>query len=509
MTLTQPRHSPAFLRRRFAPRLNLPDWLRREGITWQLGIGLAAVAIGLTIGRPSDLRLGLAAAAVAMALGLAARATTGLVYLVIVWTAVLGTVRRLLSGVAVANQADPLLGIAVAALLVLTISAAQHGAFRNRTRLASAVLVLNVITTLEALNPLQDSLKAGGLGLIFMLVPALAFWVGRGLCTDETISKVLRLLAGLSVLAAIYGLIQTFSGFPSWDERWIENSGYVALNVNKAIRAFGSFASGQEYALFLGVGVVVWLARGFRPGRVLWTVGACGLLMFALFYESSRSPLVTTIFAAGLMLAARRARNPLFVLVLGIGAVALIPIVITHLTSTNVSTTTGRLAEHQVSGLAHPFGSQSTLAGHFGLVLKGFKIMLHNPLGTGVSTVNIAGAKLGGVAANTEYDPSNVAIALGIPGLLVYIAVFFEAFRLMLRQARLRRDSLSLAALGIVAVTVLEWTNGGLYSVAFLPWLMLGWLDKADQTSKQERLVDDVSPPTERALAVSASAAGG
>jgi len=139
-----------------------------------------------------------------------------------------------------------------------------------------------------------------------------------------------------------------------------------------------------------------------------------------------------------------------------------------------------RLAAHQISGLAHPFGSQSTLAGHFGLVLEGFRIMLHQPLGAGVSVVNIAGAKLAGVAVNTEYDPSNVAVALGVAGLLAYIVVFFEGFRLILRQARQRRDSLSLAALGIVAVTVLQWTNGGLYSVTFLPWLMLGWLDRAE-----------------------------
>ncbi len=65
-----------------------------------------------------------------------------------------------------------------------------------------------------------------------------------------------------------------------------------------------------------------------------------------------------------------------------------------------------------------------------------------------------------------------------MPGLLAYLVIVVEAFRLAIRRAGVRRDFAARAALGIIAVTFLEWTNGGLYSVAFLPWLMMGWLDR-------------------------------
>jgi hypothetical protein len=478
VALTSVRDRPIGLSRAPAPR-RAATRIRLQALAWQAAVALSALLAGAAAARPSSLRLALAAAGIVLAAGLASRAGPGLIYLLVIWTTLMGMVRRLLDGSTVANQTDPLLLIAVAALVVLTAAAAERGAFRNRTQLGSAVLMFNLVTAFEALNPLQGSIQAGVTGLAFLLVPSLAFWIGRGLCTDRVVSQILRLLAVLSLVVAGYGLIQTFAGFPSWDARWIQNSGYISLNVNGIIRAFGSFASGQEYAVYLSVGVVVWVAYGFGVRRALLTIAAITLLMVALFYDSSRTPIVTTVFAAGLLIAAAKMRNPVLALILGVGAVALIPVVVGHFAGSNDNNPyAGGLAGHQVSGLAHPFNSQSsTLAGHFGEVTNGFKIMFHHPLGEGVSVVNIAGAKLGAVESNSEYDPSNVAIALGVPGLLAYLAIVFGGFKVAIQQASQRRDVLARAALGIIAVTFLQWTNGGLYSVAYLPWLMLGWLD--------------------------------
>jgi hypothetical protein len=478
MALLQPR-LPGWGRSTPGRGSRLSSRLRWEPIFWQVGIVVCAAIVGAAAADPSRVRLALAAGGLALAVALATRAGPGLIYLLVIWTAVLGTVRRLLDSTTVANQTDPLLLVAVGTLVLLTAAAAERGAFRDRTRLASAVLIFNVLTFFEAFNPKQGSVHAGVTGLAFLLVPALAFWIGRGLCTQRSVTVVCRLLGGLAILVAIYGLIQTFVAFPSWDQRWIVNSGYTALNVNNVIRAFGSFSSSQEYALYLGVGIVVWFAYGLRPRRALLTLAVCALLFVALFYESSRTPLVLTIFAGGLMLAATRARKPALVLILGVAAVAVVPLVVSHFGPSGTATGSERLAAHQVSGLAHPFNSQnSTFSGHFKEVTHGFRIMLHNPLGLGASVINIAGAKANVVSTNTEYDPSNVAVALGVPGLLAYLVIVVEAFRLAIRRAAVRRDFAARAALGIIAVTFLEWTNGGLYSVAFLPWLMMGWLDR-------------------------------
>ena len=45
-----------------------------------------------------------------------------------------------------------------------------------------------------------------------------------------------------------------------------------------------------------------------------------------------------------------------------------------------------------------------------------------------------------------------------------------------------RRDPLSIAVLGVAAVTLFQWLNGDLYSVAWLFWLTLGWADQQDMS---------------------------
>jgi hypothetical protein len=101
-----------------------------------------------------------------------------------------------------------------------------------------------------------------------------------------------------------------------------------------------------------------------------------------------------------------------------------------------------------------------------------------NPIGYGISTVTIAGSKFGGAWYNTEADPSNAAVALGLPGLLAFLAIVFFGVARAYRLATTRFDPVALTALGILGVTSLQWLNGGKYAVAFLPWLLLGWIDR-------------------------------
>ena len=147
----------------------------------------------------------------------------------------------------------------------------------------------------------------------------LAFWIGRAAGDDGLVRGVLKLYAGLSLVAAAYGLYQTFIGFPVWDQRWILQGGYAALNVGGVIRAFGTSSSASEYATFLGVGLVAWFT--LTPRRLL-ALPALGLLGCAIFYESSRG----IIFGLALTLAllgAMRRRVPLL-LALAAAAVAVV-----------------------------------------------------------------------------------------------------------------------------------------------------------------------------------------
>jgi hypothetical protein len=460
----------------------------RTGIDFQpLLVGLAVLLVCVIAARmltvPSELRFVVVGVAVALVVGLSAISQLRLLYGLIVWLAALGVLRRALDVISPNLHADPLLLVGPFAVAILFVAAAKRGAFNNRSRLASAVLALNVLTTLGALNPLQGSFATGLAGLLFVLVPTLAFWVGRGLCDDRAIATVLKLFAIISIPAAVYGLEQTFAGFPSWDAAWISAhaTDYASITVQGVPRAFASFSAASEYVTFLAIGLIVWVAFGLRPVLAPIAVGAIGMLSVAIFYEGSRGVVIGSLVAFAMMAGARAGvRLKWSVVMVGV-LILVLPYAVTHLVRDGpVGGYSSPLVARQVAGLQNPGDpTVSTLHAHIKLVTDGVHSARHEPVGRGTGAVTIAGLKFGGGYSGTEADPSNAAVAWGIPGLIVYVVILFEAIRRAYRLASLRRGWLAPAALAIIVVTALEWLNGGQYAVAFLPWLLLGWIDRS------------------------------
>jgi len=444
--------------------------------------GALSLGAGWLITFPWGIRFVLVGCAAALVVAAGLVAPRSVLYGLIVWLAVLGLARRLVSASSQGSLLDPLLLVGPVALVVLVAVAARRGAFVGLSTLSKLVLALSALAVLGCLNPLQGSLQTGLAGLLFMVVPTLAFWVGRGLVDDRSLSRLLKLVAGLAVAASAYGLVQSFSHFPSWDEAWIRNSGYAALNVNGSLRPFGTFSSAQEYALFVAVGLGGLFLFRSKLARLPALFAAVPLLGVAVFYASSRSVVFTVVLATGVALAAR-AR--LSAMIAGLVA-ALCLVAVTLLASQyapaggETSSTTAALASHQLQGLADPFNSaSSTLLGHLELGGQGLRSALVYPLGIGTGSVSIAAGKFGGQTAGTELDVSNAAVALGIPGLLIYLGILVFGLSAAYRVAAKRRDALAVVALFVIVVTALQWLNGGLYAVAPLPWLLLGWIDRA------------------------------
>ena len=75
---------------------------------------------------------------------------------------------------------------------------------------------------------------------------------------------------------------------------------------------------------------------------------------------------------------------------------------------------------------------------------------------------------------------------MGIPGLLVFVAIFGLGFARLYALAQREPGFLSLAGLGIITVTSLQWLNGGQYAVGILPWLVLGWAEARHITLRGE-----------------------
>jgi hypothetical protein len=452
------------------------------------------VLVGKAVQDPSRVRLAVALAAIVFLTGLALRSPVAGIVALLLWLVALGMSRRLVSELAPITRTDPLLLVSPFILVVLVAAAERRGAFRDRTPLSNGVLALSLLALLEAVNPLQGSLASGLAGLLFVLVPMLAFWVGRAYLSDSALKALLGVVAGLGVVVAVYGLAQTWLGFPSWDRRWISGLGYTALTVNGVIRPFATFSSASEYGVFLAVAIVVWLTLGSRLAMLPITVAALAVLVPALVLESARGAIVGLIATIGLIVGAYRRLS--FALAAGFAVLLLFALVfgVRHFGSTNQgSGNASALISHQVQGLSDPFNPQtSTLGAHLGELRTGLKEAFTQPAGQGVGSVTIAGSKFGGLVKGTEIDPSNAAVALGLPGLFAYLVVLVAGMLRLYDTAARRRDGLALAALGVVAVTAGQWLNGGQYAVAVLPWLVLGWVDRPGERPQERSGADDL-----------------
>jgi hypothetical protein len=439
--------------------------------------GLAFLMVGL-----ATFRLAFVAAVLVLVLGIWAIRPIALLPFLLVWTVALGLVRRLVtfSILGTPTSIDPLLLIGPLAIILLAVSAAGSGRRPPQTALSRAVLALAALVCVEALNPLQGGVTVGLAALIFF-VPILAFWIGRTLVDDRGLRGLFTLLAVCALPVVGYGLLQLNSGLPSWDSSWAVVQGYAALNVGGAIRQFSSLSSAAEYATFLAIAVVVW--AWMRPFRAVWFLRLAVIvtLLIALFYESSRGIVFLLVGASGLVIAAKLGMRMRNAVVVGLVAIFLLPVVASRLLpqqSTAVPGTTSALVAHETTGLADPTNSSTTLSVHASLVLAGLRSAFTSPAGHGISVVTIAGNKFGGANQNTETDVSNVGVAMGIAGLAVFLAIIWIGFRSAYDLALVRKDPLAYAALGILGVTFLQWLTGGQYAIAYLPWLILGWVDR-------------------------------
>jgi hypothetical protein len=373
------------------------------------------------------------------------------------------------------------------------LSVVARGGLRASSPLAKAVALLSLLSLVEAANPLQGGLREGLGGILYLTVPMLAFWIGRSLVDEVMLRRLLWLVAVLALVEALYGLVQTLGGLPSWDARWVQTNGYAALNVGGATRAFGSFASSAEYDIFLAIGLVCWVALLSRKWtfRLPISLAAIALLGWALVLESGRGSVFLTVVAVFVMLAARAGRRLGGAAVAGIVGITVLIFVAGQFGGTTVPTRTSSapgvsaLTSHLVEGLASPTGSQSTLSTHTTELLRGITSAFTHPLGSGTGSVGIAASHFGPAQTvpgqtlgfGTENDPGNAGEAFGLLGLLLYVLILVLGFAATYGLAAHRRDAVGLGALGLVVVTLLQWLNGDLYSVSWLVWLTLGWVD--------------------------------
>lgn len=398
-----------------------------------------------------------------------------------VWLVVVGTLRRMLTGLdGFTDTADPLLAVTPVLLVLLGAVGLAAGAMRDRTRFTLAFVAFLGLLVVTAFNPGQGGPVIAITGIAVSVSPMFAFFAGRSLMDRGELTRVVGVAGLLAVPVAVYGIVQARVGFPSWDSRWITEQGYVALFVagTNVARPFSSFPSGQTFATFAALGLVVVVAFWRHLPRVV-ALSTSLLLLVAMLYSGVRQVTVFTVAALGLMAAARVGWGPVRAVVVGVLALAALPLTVQFVSPDAFGGSSGALIVHQVRGLSDPFSSDSTLTGHIDLVGNGIRVAFQEPIGLGIGSVSASG-RIGDTSnvAAAEADLGNAGIAAGIAGLALYVAVATMGLLRAYRLASTRRAPLELAVLGILMVTFQHWLSSGVAAATWLTWLALGWVDR-------------------------------
>lgn len=344
------------------------------------------------------------------------------------------------------------------------------------------------VMTLQILNPLQGGLVVGVAGALFYLIPLCWYFIGRIYLTDLLLRRILTIFIVSSVVAALYGLMQTFVGFPDYDSNWIKAAGtsYQSLNVLGSIRALGPTTSAAEYSTLLACGLICLLSLALFRWQLLALIPA-GLLGVAIILESSRGVVVLVIATFIVLLALRQRSKRLAMTVLAIVVIgggfayqkfsetsSITPI---SLSTGTAAATSGFLA-HQINGLAHPFDQQySTGGGHLQQILTGLGQSLKQPFGYGLGATTLSASKFGGTSQSAENDVVDVFLSGGVIGGVLYVLILYRTLvaggTLAFRYKRMT-DVLPFVA---VAVSFGQTLNGGYYSLMPFLWLYIAWID--------------------------------
>ncbi len=429
----------------------------------------------------------------------------------LMWLAMVGGIRRLVSMFQADPGSDPLLLVGPAGVVALTYVALRTAPIPRwlRDMLATLVAAFSVLTIVGVFNPGNPGFLAALQGLLFWLMPLLWFWVARSVIGPEGWTPLLRWIAQVCTMASFYGLLQAFLGFPPWDERWLESRGYRALEVNgpDTLRSFSFFPSAAEHALAASMGIVLcalFAARAVKRQRwllaALWILEA-GIGLLAVTFSSVRTAFVLTALALAVVcMASRGWRLGRIMLVGAVSLVLLVAVAGRVDVSKMKDQGLSGMVRRTINGVARPFDNQaSTLGAHLNLTKRAFNQAVDYPLGKGTATATIAADKAGGKSDGGENDLANALLAFGFPGAILVIQTIIVGLASAFWVARRDRTLGALAALGLLVLELRFWWAGAHYFAAPIVWAALGWVS----TQARPRMLATVLPEVSEVSEVS------
>ena len=364
------------------------------------------------------------------------------------------------------------------------------------TPLAGSVSLLGIIYLLEMFNPLQRSLLVGLAGGLFMLMPLAWFYFGQSV-NEQFINRALQLVIALGILTSLYGVYQLVYGYPGFEQYWIDNTDYyLSINVGHIRRALATFSSAEEWGRYAEVGAIA--AVGFATGtkllikRVGWII--CGAaLIGAVLLTGQRTAIFGLLLGIGalILLGARSFPGMLTRLGLLLLPIVLIAVFVSapsedEMWSKGDNETVSTLLSHAERGTLKPANEES-----FQVRLENWTYLItsvipYRPLGAGLGAGSLGEVRF---SSDSDLPPIDsfilvVAVACGIPGVLLFIWILGRSAWLSIRNARSPDDEGGTVRRIVAAVMLALILNSifgltfTLYSVAPMAWLLIGWVSR-------------------------------
>ena len=402
---------------------------------------------------------------------------------------ILGDFRRWIMPFEGWSEADPLLVVGPVVAIVLWVVAITSKKVALDTPLSKWVLLLMAIMTVHIFNPLQGGLMVGITGAVFMLVPLLWYWVGKSFGSEEFLETFFfRMIVPLACLAALFGFYQVFFGYPEYQlEWWRPRAREMVIGMDEEnLRPLSIFPNIAEYTRYLGTALLACAALVLR-GRSVFLASVLALFFFvALVLSGVRGAVVFSLFSIALMWTIQGRSVavwiPRMVVAVAIGLFGL-TYGLTQVQEGGVQFEgTVQTAFDRQTGTLEGTGG-GTIAIHLNLINIAAYRTMQQPLGRGTGYTTRAAGRFGEGGWSSEKDFTDMFIAFGLPGGIVYLIVLgytaFLAVRYWIRQ----RSTVGLLIIGMLVISVFGWIQPGQYVMTPIIWFCVGCLDRIQANS--------------------------
>jgi len=404
----------------------------------------------------------------------------------------LGDIRRLLVPVVGWSGADPILMVGPVFTVLLTGFALLTRRVSLNSTLSKWMLAFTGILVVQIFNPVQGGLMVGVAGALLIIVPTFWFWIGQAFASKRLVYTLFfYVVVPLTVVALVMGFVQLADGYLPYQLEWYRIAGYTALgDTEDTLRPISIFPNITEYLNYVSLAIVLLVAAVLHSDASsrLRQVGILliPIALIALLLAGSRGPVIMSVFVIVLMWAVQGQSLASWVPRLAIaGLIGVVGFVwsLNQASSLQGSERVQANLERQAQlletgGTASIHANLAWTAVYHGAVKQ--------PLGMGIGSITLAASKFGGEGFNSEKDITNMFIATGLIGGVVYLVVVSLVAWRAIRYWIKARSLIALCLFGTLAVTGLSWLHPGHYVITPMVWLLIGALDRLSRPGDRE-----------------------